>query len=194
VTNDEYFASLRRDWLRDPPSRDTITRGFAHHRRWALWSAAGNLLGAIVVLAACVWVARMAFAGHDTLLDISALAFAVAVPVILFGLVALRRRLRLVYDQTSLGLLRQTRDRVETMRRMLVGARWCAAILAAAAMAVGLLAATAHASPSSAFLLIPLWSGTAAAVWLWQIWRARDLANRVAHLDAIIAEFESVDR
>lgn len=193
MTNDDYIALLRRDWQRDPPSQDTIARGFARHRRWVLWSVVGGLLGTIAVLAACISMAQMAFAGHDALLDTSALAFVAAVPVILFGLVALRGRLRLGYDQTSLGLLRQTRDRVETMRRMLVGARWCAAILTAAAMAVGLLAATAHASPSSAFLLVPLWSGTAAAVWLWQAWRARELANRVARLDAVIAEFEAVD-
>ena len=194
MTNDDYLTSLRRDWQRNPLSQDTIARGFAHHRRWALLSVAGSLLGSIVVLAACVWLARMAFAGHDTLLDISAWAFAVAVPVILFGLIALRRRLRLVYDQTSLGLLRQTRDRVETVRRMLVGARSCAAILAAAAIAAGLVAVTSSASPSSAFLLIPLWAGTAVAVWLWQIWRARYLANCIARLDAIIAEFEAINR
>ncbi len=192
--NDEFLDLIRRDWRRHEFRPEEIARDFVRYRRWARWSQIGAGAGAASIFVAFVWLAWMALDKHSVLITVSALAFAAALPVVLFGLLKLRGQARQQYEKSTLGLLTQRRDRAETMRQMLSGSRWCALILLGAVGGVCVVAAAGYASLSTLLTLSGLWGGTAAIVWLWQIWRARQLADESLQLDVLIAEFEGANQ
>jgi Flp pilus assembly protein TadB len=189
VTDDAFLTSLKVAWRGDRFRRDAVARGFRNHRRWVLWTFLSSALGALCVFAGFVLLARTAYAGREPLLAVSALAFAAGLPAILLGFATLRR-LRLHYDETPLGLLQQSRNRADTMHRLLWGARCCAGILGAAAVAALVLTVTLQGKHIADYFIVAIWGSTALVVWVWQARRKQTLGREIASLDDAIAEFE----
>lgn len=188
MTDDAFLDALRRDWQGAPPAGD-LSQRYRRTRSWARRSAAAGALGIAVILACFLWLGWQALMARDMLLAIAAFAFAVALPVAALGVSIPLRQLNLSYDQAPIGLLRETEARTLAMRRLLSGARWCAAILAIASLALWFAVALRAASAISAAELSLAWGGTALAIWLWQARRDRRLAAELAECRRLIAEF-----
>jgi len=189
VTDDAFLTSLKGAWRGGRFREDAVARGFRNHRRWVLWTFLSSAFGALCVFAGFVLLARTALAGRDPLLAVSALAFAAGLLAILLGFATLRR-LRLHYDETPLGLLQQSHNRADTMRRLLWGARCCAGILCAAAIAALVLTMTLQGKHIADYVIVAMWGSTALIVWMWQARRKQTLGREIAALDDAIAEFE----
>jgi Flp pilus assembly protein TadB len=192
--SDDFLTSLQPDWRRDTIGETELAKAFDRHRQWMVWVFASGIGGALCVLACFLWLARTAVTTGDPLLAISALAFAVALPVIFLGLKPLSFTSRQLYELSPIGLLQQTRDRCQTQKRLLTGARWCAAILAAAGLAALIAAELEKTLTPAVCFIVAVWSGTALVVWIWQARRRRQLSREIERLDTMIAEFDAADQ
>lgn len=191
MTDDAFLDALRSDWQGGQRDTGGLSQRYRRNRAWARRSAAAGALGIVVILACLLWLGWQALAAGDPLVAIAAFAFAVALPVAVLGVSIPLRQLNLSYDQTPIGLLRQSEARALAMRGLLFEARWCAAILAAATAALWLAVALEAASIASAAALSLAWGSTALAIWLWQADRDRRLARELAECRRLIAEFDS---
>ncbi|MEI9927100.1 MAG: hypothetical protein WDN44_04455 [Sphingomonas sp.] len=188
---DDELLELARDWRAEPADPRDIARSFARHRRWAMVTLAVGVAGVALVLGCLLWLGSIAIDRRDALFYQAAFAYAAGLPVMLAGLSRLRRQFSIRYEATPMGVLQQARDRAETAKQSLVGARWCAVILSASALGSWALAADGLATARMALLLSALWGGTALLAWRWQMRRKARLAEEIGRCEVLIEEFSA---
>ena len=189
MTNDDFLATLRADWRRQPIDVEGLAARVERRRRRARLAMAGNIGAAIlfVVLAAAFSVAMLR--SEEPLYGLAAAAFILGAPMLLFEIMEIRRAASVRYADSPAGLLRQARDQAESARRRLLGCRWAIWVLVGSAVLAWLLVAAGLAGIEESLFITAAWIAAALTAWLWQSWRGHRLAGETARYDALLAEF-----
>lgn len=190
MTNDEFFSSLQNDWRRNAIPSEDIARSYIRHQRWRRTTVIGSIAGAAAIFAGFAGLTAMAVVRHHILNVIAALTFALAVPLAILDVLRMLRQLRIEYERTPLGVLRQSRVRLDALQIMLKSTRACALLLALAAVAAGTAAVLGYAKGDIALGLSLLWGSTAIGLWLWQTRRGLRLADERTRIETLLHEFE----
>lgn len=193
MSDDAFLGSLRSDWRGATPDPALILRDMARHRRWRRRVIVANALAVPLLLACCLWFALAAIHDRDALQGVSALAYAMAIPVVVAELITLFREGAAMAEPSPLGVIQLERARAALSRRLLASGRWSARILVAATLALWALAAVGSAGVADAALLSVAWCGTAAAIWLWIARRDAELARILATCDGLLAQFRAAE-
>jgi hypothetical protein len=188
MNDDPFLSSLRVVWKAQSTSPDEIARAFARHRRWARLFMVANLLGVALIILGLMALVLLTRPG--ALVFIAILAFVVALAVAVIDIVRLRDRLRIRFEETPGGVLRQAINRNATLQQGIRGARHAAIILAVAAAGALITAATRLTAYETALSIATLWGVSAACIWFWQIRRGRRLTAESLSLDAILLQIE----
>lgn len=193
MTRDDFLDGLRDDWRRTPVDLSQI-RVQALRRR--LWSALLNLvslsgtIGALLLGGLFAW---NAYSESDPIAAVGAIALFVSAPVLLLEYVEGRRTRKMRYDDTPQGVLQQARQQLAFSRGLQRGCRWCAFILGGGAFALVVIGLLDPSLARRAFVTAATWGGTAAAVWLWHIWRRRRLDREMAECEALLGDLGGED-
>ena len=188
MTSDDFLAGLRADWRHNPVDLTRI-RGMTLRRR--LWHWLVNLVslaGAAGSVLLGLLFAWRAFALPDPIAGVGAVALFVSTPVLLLEYVEGRRTRKVRYDDTLQGVLLQARQQLAFSRGLQRGCRLCAIILGGGALALVVIGLLDPDLARRAFLTALAWGGTAAAVWLWYLWRRRRLDREAAQCERLLAE------
>ncbi len=191
MTRDDFLDGLRDDWRRTPLD---LLQVKALTTRRHVWVGFLNLLSLVGVIAApllgltFLW---RAIAMQDAIAAVGALALFVAAPALWLEYVEGRRTRNMRYDDTPRGVLLQARQQLAFSRRLQLGCRMCAVTLATGAVAVLVLGLIDQSSARRAFVIATVWGGTAAATWLWGLWRRRRIDREAAICEALLGELDA---
>lgn len=185
MTNDDFLSQLRADWQCQTIDVDGLAARVEARRRRAGMVLAGNAITAVgmPILALAFGVAAIRLG--DALFGVAALAFLLGTFASFFEMLEQRRAVRLRYDDSPAGLLRQARDQAVSARRRLRGCRIAALLLIGAGLAAWALVPAGLANRDTVLVISLVWAGTAMLSWAWQYWRDRSLVSEIAAYDAI---------
>jgi len=150
-----------------------------------------NLLGVALIILGLMALVLLTRPG--ALVFIAILAFVVALAVAVIDIVYLHDSLRIRFEETPGGVLRQAINRNAALQQGIRGARRAAIILGVAAAGALITAVTRLTSYETALSIATLWAVSAACIWWWQIRRGHRLTAESLSLNAILIQFEKPD-
>jgi hypothetical protein len=187
---DEILDALRSDWM----NAETDSLALAARYRARRTKMARHLRLAyaapVAILTGLVSMGWLAFALHDLLYGVAALAFIGGLPVSIVSLRIARYDVKIRYDETPEGHLLQMRHWLSAELRLLHSARWVAGILVLALALALCLPVLGHVSIVTALFLSLIWGATAAAVSWWQHHQRRRLQYELASIEGLLHDLE----